>query len=234
MTKYGAKNEMAGVVLEECVGIDCEQDPKKRKVFIEDVSVLMYMLEMKIKFEERNSEPVMDNSIKLHTIVPQMGKFQKHELYLRPNRYQMYDHWIKLDFWTSWEGTFFDVGHVSSATLPTQTEHPLLLGEVQIFLDNLQIDHERTIYNFLDLMGDLGGDMEVFTLAFGIFIFPVSEFSFLLKGISILYLARTKDKGLFEEVKARNNKGKPKVKNMKLGVPESLKGTAVAKEAGLH
>jgi hypothetical protein len=176
----------------------------------------------------------MDHPLKIHVILPQMGKFQKTELSLRPNRYKMYDHWIKLDFWTSWEGTFFDLGLASFFTFPTQSANPLSLGEVQIFLDSIQIDHERTIYNFLDLMGDLGGVMEVFTLVFGIFIFPVSEFSFLLKGISILYLARTKDEGLFEEVKPRNKQGKQKVKHMKVGVPESLKGTAAAKEACLH
>jgi hypothetical protein len=146
----------------------------------------------------------------------------------------MYDHWIKLDFWTSWEGFFFDLGLISSVTLPTQTQYPLLLGEVQIFLDNTQIDHERTIYNFLDLVGDLGGVMEIFTLALGIFIFPLSEFSFLLKAISILYLARTEDQGLLEEMEPRNKHGKQKSKNLKEGVPETLKGTSAAKEAGLH
>ena len=40
-------------------------------------------------------------------------------------------------------------------------------------------------------MLDLGGVMEVIIFVFGIFLFPVSEFSFIMKALQKLYLART-------------------------------------------
>jgi hypothetical protein len=45
MTKTGEERERVGVVLEECVGIECEQDPAKRKAFIEDTFVLLATFE---------------------------------------------------------------------------------------------------------------------------------------------------------------------------------------------
>jgi len=49
------------------------------------------------------------------------------------------------------------------------------------------------VYNVLDLLGDLGGVLEIITLIIGFFIYPVSEFSFILKAAKRLYLVRTND-----------------------------------------
>lgn len=41
----------------------------------------------------------------------------------------------------------------------------------------------RKIYGFFDLIGDLGGVIEVFLVFFGLFIYPISEYSFDMKAI---------------------------------------------------
>ena len=38
--------------------------------------------------------------------------------------------------------------------------------------------HERQIYGFIDLLGDLGGVMEVIMIVFGIILYPISFHSF--------------------------------------------------------
>lgn len=53
--------------------------------------------------------------------------------------------------------------------------------------------NERSIYNFLDLLGDLGGLTECFMLVFGFFLFPISEHSFLLQATKKLFFAKTDD-----------------------------------------
>lgn len=51
----------------------------------------------------------------------------------------------------------------------------------------------------MDLLGDLGGVVEVLTILFGIFLFPISEFSFILEASQKLFYARSTDKSLFKQ-----------------------------------
>ena len=64
--------------------------------------------------------------------------------------------------------------------------------------DNVYIAHERRIYSFLDLMGDLGGVMEIVSVVVGFFLFCISEHSFYMGAIEKLFLADTKDASLFQ------------------------------------
>ena len=57
--------------------------------------------------------------------------------------------------------------------------------------------HERKIYGFFDLLGDLGGVTEIIMLVFGLFLYPISEHSFILEAANKLYFARTKDNNMF-------------------------------------
>ena len=63
--------------------------------------------------------------------------------------------------------------------------------------DNVVVAHERRIYSFLDLMGDLGGVLEIVSVVFGFFLFCISEHSFNMGAIQKLFLAKTKDVKLF-------------------------------------
>jgi hypothetical protein len=66
--------------------------------------------------------------------------------------------------------------------------------------------HERSVYGSLDLLGDLGGVTEVVMIIFGIFLFPVSEHSFTLKAAKKMFIARTKETGLFNPPNPKPNK----------------------------
>ena len=59
------------------------------------------------------------------------------------------------------------------------------------------IEHSRTVYNILDLLGDLGGLTEVFLLVVGYFINPIAEHNFTLKAARRLFIAKTKKDDLF-------------------------------------
>ena len=50
----------------------------------------------------------------------------------------------------------------------------------------------------LDLLGDLGGVVEVLIFVFGIFIFPISEHGFILAALNKLFIARTTTQSLFK------------------------------------
>ena len=69
----------------------------------------------------------------------------------------------------------------------------------------------RAIYNMFDLLGDLGGLTEIVMLVFGTFLFPISEFSFIVEGMKRFFIASTTDDTLFlEENDPDENKLKSK------------------------
>ena len=51
----------------------------------------------------------------------------------------------------------------------------------------------------MDLLGDIGGVLEVFTMFFGFFVFPLAEHKFIKKAIKKLYFAKTENKNLFKK-----------------------------------
>lgn len=59
------------------------------------------------------------------------------------------------------------------------------------------VSHERRVYGYFDLLGELGGVMEVLILFFGLFLFPISEHSFYLNAIKKLFFAKTHDDEVF-------------------------------------
>ena len=61
-----------------------------------------------------------------------------------------------------------------------------------------QVIYSRKIYNYWDLLGDVGGVMEVFQVLFGFLILPISYHLFIISATSKLYAAKTKDVNLFK------------------------------------
>ena len=52
-------------------------------------------------------------------------------------------------------------------------------------------ESDRMVYAMLDLMGDLGGALEIIIVVFGLIFYPISEYSFTMKALKKLYLAKT-------------------------------------------
>ena len=73
-------------------------------------------------------------------------------------------------------------------------ELPLLKNSVVqtvLYLDKHHTMSQREVYNFYDLLGDLGGIAEIVLLAFGYFLYPIAQHSFTMKATRKLFLART-------------------------------------------
>jgi hypothetical protein len=118
-------------------------------------------------------------------------------IYLRKNTVETEDNVI-YPFETDYEGDFYDIG--KSIERPLSRYDPSnknLLAMTYITLSREEVNHERSVYMFLDLLGDLGGLTEVFKLAFGFFLYTISEHSFYLQATKRLFLAKTRQHGLF-------------------------------------
>ena len=89
--------------------------------------------------------------------------------------------------------SFFQIGKKIQKNINIDKEPHKLMTSI-FFLSSISKMHERKVYSFLELIGDLGGVLEILLLIFGIFINPISEFSFYMKAIKKMFLIRTQDR----------------------------------------
>lgn len=66
----------------------------------------------------------------------------------------------------------------------------------EVYLYDEVTNHTRSVFGFLDLLGELGGVMEIIVIVFSYAMSSMSEFSFNIKAIEKLFLVRTKDETL--------------------------------------
>ena len=83
------------------------------------------------------------------------------------------------------------------------------------------LKHERRIYAFFDLIGDLGGVLEISTIVFGAFLIPIAEHVFIKAAAKTFFVARTKDDTLFKDMNEGKDEDIPKFLR-KDTIPENL------------
>ena len=91
---------------------------------------------------------------------------------------------------------------------------------IYIGFDSGLNEYKREVYNLLDLMGDLGGVLEVMIFVCGIMLYPISEHSFVLKALNLLYLVKSNDSKRFAK---RKKDGKGEIHRIKLSMKDSIK-----------
>lgn len=78
------------------------------------------------------------------------------------------------------------------------------LVRINIYRSALQKSHERQVYGFIDLLGDLGGILEVIMVVTGGLIMPISEHHYILQAAKRIFMARTSDPTLFQHIRKGN------------------------------
>lgn len=80
--------------------------------------------------------------------------------------------------------------------------------QIKLFLNTVIKTHSRTVYGVIDLLGDLGGVLEVIMVFTGAIFLPLSEHHFILQAAKRMFIARTKDPTIFQDKsKGRCNTG---------------------------
>jgi len=74
---------------------------------------------------------------------------------------------------------------------------PNLIYILSVFLSEKGVHHKRIVYNFLDVMGDIGGVFEITMIVFGVVFIPIAEHSFIMTAARQMFFARTKCSHLF-------------------------------------
>lgn len=112
---------------------------------------------------------------------------------------------------TSFLGSFYQMGKISVRNMHSHV-YPGEYLRLLFYMTPETINHQRKVYNLLDLLGDLGGVIEVIMVFFGIFLYPVSKHSFIMDASRSLFLARTKQDGLFISKRAPVTKHTRRIK----------------------
>ena len=78
----------------------------------------------------------------------------------------------------------------------------------------------------LDLLGDIGGLSEALVILFSILLFSYPLFSFNIKALEKLFIAKTFEIGILDQniqAKKKNNKSQLKFKMLKIELPKDIK-----------
>lgn len=123
---------------------------------------------------------------------------------LQQSKYTTQDSWVSIGE-TSYFGRFYTVG--SKTSIQLRKEKTVNgVKDNRIYLNNVYLNEEgvqyiREVYNGLDVLGDLGGILEITMIVFGFFLFPYSEHSYIMQASRTLFFARSKDSSLFDKSK---------------------------------
>ena len=69
---------------------------------------------------------------------------------------------------------------------------------MRLILDDVKIHHYREAFNFLDILGYIGGLTRAFTQIFGIFFVVYSKNSLFMKLASELFVLKSDDAAIFD------------------------------------
>lgn len=84
---------------------------------------------------------------------------------------------------------------------------PKTLFYTRVFLHSEMTTSNRQIYHFLDVLGDLGGVLEILIVVCSVVCCSFAEYSFVIFGVNKFFNARTSTPEIFNEEEAKFNHG---------------------------
>ena len=158
-----------------------------------------------MRFNKYGAKPTEKVYHEVGHVLLDSNKYQVQEMYLRKNLISTNDQLFNLGAATSENYKFYDIGEIKTKDYRQSTTSGRIWS-TKIQLYNNQNQYKRISYDFILLLGDLGGVFSLFISLFGFVVLPISKFAFNLKAIQKLFLVRTKDKALFDDEKVLRNK----------------------------
>ena len=87
--------------------------------------------------------------------------------------------------------------------VPPNQQNPNTIFETILVLDQNGKQHNRQVYNIMDLLGDIAGIYELITLSIAILINKIAKESFVIVALKKFFFVKSKYRQIFD-VKAKN------------------------------
>lgn len=175
---------------------DCES-PEAIDAFVKDIEIQQWIIEEQIDFTIYGRKPTYTRMKWQNSqLLDPNFSFLYHN-YLRKNRIHTEDDWIDLGQERTW--AYYDLSRQLFQKQHIDSDYSDILFASINYLDQQNAIHIRKIFNFIDLLGVMGGVMELIIFMFGVLLFPISKHSFFLVMIRKLFLARTSHKEFFKK-----------------------------------
>ena len=114
---------------------------------------------------------------------------------LRENQIETEDVLLQLGVNGVNDWTFFDLAWVEMRRDLIENDfyfNPNILYSAQIFLDDIIIEHSRSIYGIIDFLGDIGGILEILSMFVHFFIFNYAVHKFIQTAARKIFQVQTK------------------------------------------
>ena len=106
--------------------------------------------------------------------------------------------WFNVDGVPTYDNIYYNAGLFANRDEQWTSDTRDILCRYNFYVSNLQKTHSRTVYGFIDLLGDLGGVLEVIMVVMGAILYPIAEHHYTLQAAKRIFMARTSDPKLFK------------------------------------
>ena len=164
--------------------------------YVKTLQIDSWVVEEKFDYDQYENKPIFLNQRLVSSDLLDPSWTKNKVVSLKMNTIKLRDYIFQFGV-DSYYGSFFNLDKIIDKYTISLLSPNTFYTAVSYLIDEADM-HERTRYGFFDLLGDLGGVKELIAISFGIFLTPISHFSFTVDLASRLFRARTKDGELFK------------------------------------
>ena len=101
--------------------------------------------------------------------------------------------WFDVAGYYTYSDSYYNSARFTDRHVQWSDDNTDLLVKINFFLSGLQKHYQRQVYGIIDLLGDLGGVLEVIMVVSGALLFPISEHHFTLQASKRMFLVRSEN-----------------------------------------
>lgn len=88
--------------------------------------------------------------------------------------------WFNVDGAPTYNDVYYNTGLIIDRSEQWMSDTLQIVTRTNFYLNSLEKKHSRAVYGFIDLLGDLGGVLEVIMVFTGAIFLPISEHHYTL------------------------------------------------------
>ena len=179
--------------INRCTGKPNCKSKEEIDEWIKDIQIDSWVVQQSMDFEVYNEKPIFNDQKYLRSWLLSPTVSTNVYQMITKNFISTKDSWFPNI--ETYSGEFYKITEIVHRPYHPE-KFPNEIFRASSYLQSEATYYEREVFNFVDLIGELGGVVEIIIIVFGILIYPISKQSFILKASNQLFKARTKDRNL--------------------------------------